>query len=147
MDDHGFEEPIRILLVEDNPGDVRLVREAFDQVSAETSIRAVTDGADALESLRDRRSADAGLPDLVLLDLNLPRVDGFSVLEEIETDPELARIPCIILTGSNAREDIRKSYELAANTYLTKPSDPDEFVSLASSIEQFWFRHAVLPPA
>lgn len=147
MDNPQLEEPIRILLVEDNPGDVRLVREAFEEVALETTIRVATDGGDALDSLRGRRDDPEPLPDFVLLDLNLPRVDGFSVLEALNDDPRLASIPVLILTGSRAAEDILKSYERSANTYLTKPATLEEFISMANSIEQFWFRHAVLPPA
>jgi CheY-like chemotaxis protein len=147
VDDHEFEEPIHLLLVEDNPGDVRLVREAFERVSIETSIQVATDGREALESLQQRRDDPASLPDIVLLDLNLPRVDGFAVLEAMNEDPRLAKIPVLVVTGSRAVEDVVKSYERSANTFLTKPATLEEFVAMANSIEEFWFRHALLPPA
>lgn len=148
MDNRQFEESVDLLLVEDNPGDVRLVREAFERIDLTTSIEAVNDGGEALENIRTRRDDPAAtLPDVVLLDLNLPRVDGFSVLESLRSDPELATIPTLVLTSSEETEDVVRSYELSANTYLTKPRDPEQFVLMARTIEEFWFRHAELPPA
>jgi len=140
-------DPVDILLVEDNPGDVRLVREAFDAVDSETAIHAVTDGDDAVEYLR-RRCADeeATLPDIALLDLNLPGRDGCDVLEAIRDDPDLQCLPILVLTSSAASDDVVRCNESRANAYLTKPSEYDEFTSLAGAVERFWFSQARLPP-
>ena len=138
---------LHILLVEDNPGDVRLTREAFTSAGVETSIRAVTDGDEALEFLADCRDDESiTTPDLVLLDLNLPRVDGFEVLEAIRDDPAYSRLPVLVLTSSSAEEDIARSYDLCANAHLTKPNSLDEFTEMAAAVEEFWFDRAHLPP-
>ncbi|RQG93473.1 response regulator [Natrarchaeobius chitinivorans] len=143
-----LDEPMEILLVEDNPGDVRLTREAFREVPTDVTLCVCTDGDDALEELRDRSTSDSiPVPDLTLLDLNLPRTNGFEFLEEIQDDPVLARIPVLVLTSSNAGDDILESYELAANAYLTKPTDPAEFSTMVEAVVDFWFRQATLPPA
>ncbi|MCU4925430.1 response regulator [Halobacteria archaeon AArc-dxtr1] len=136
-----------ILLVEDNPGDVRLTQEAFERSSIQTTISVVTDGMDALDFLHQRGEyADAPRPDVVLLDLNLPRMNGEEVLEEIEASHTLRRIPVIVLTGSEAEEDILASYNRSANAYLTKPVDPDAFVETVRALETFWFSTVQLPP-
>lgn len=136
-----------VLLVEDNPGDVRLVREAFAATEGDHTLRAVTTGEDATEFLERRvRDADGAIPDLVLLDLNLPGTDGGTVLERIRDSPELRRLPVIVLTSSDASEDVEVCYRRAANAYLTKPIAPDELVSMIRSVESFWFDHARLPP-
>ena len=141
-------EPIQILLVEDNPGDVRLVKEAFRDADIETRFHTVHDGDAALEFLRGcRADVDASELGLVLLDLNLPRTSGFEVLKAIKTDSDLVAPPVLVLTSSEATEDIARSYELCANAYLTKPSDPDEFTELGRAVEAFWFDEATLPPA
>ncbi|ELZ04538.1 response regulator [Natrialba aegyptia] len=141
-------EPIDILLVEDNPGDVRLAQEAFRTVDIETTFHTVTDGEEALTVLQERFASEASVHvDLVLLDLNLPRVSGFEVLETIQNDPELASLPILVLTSSKASEDVARSYDLCANAYLTKPSGPDEFASLGAAVEAFWMDEAMLPPA
>lgn len=148
MTEGSGEGPINILLVEDNPGDVRLVQEAFKGGTLQTDLRVVRDGEAALEYLHQRGEyADAPRPDFVLLDLNLPKVNGMEVLEEVKSDPSLRRIPVVILTGSEAEEDIARGYELHSNAYLTKPVDPDEFIELVRSFEEFWFRLAHLPPS
>ncbi|RQG98018.1 response regulator [Natrarchaeobius chitinivorans] len=140
-------ERVQILLVEDNPGDVRLTEEAFKQGRIENDLHVVSDGTKALEFLnREGEYADAPRPDLILLDLNLPRTDGEEVLEELKEDPDLRSIPVIVLTSSRAEEDIVKSYELHANAYLTKPVDPDEFIEAVRAFEQFWFSVVRLPP-
>ncbi len=136
-----------ILLVEDNPGDVRLTREAFAEGGIANTIHVATDGVEALDFLYQRGDhADAPRPDVVLLDLNLPRKNGDEVLAAVEDDPDLARIPVIVLTSSNAEEDVVRSYELHANAYLTKPVDPDEFVETVRSFQEFWLSVVRLPP-
>ncbi|MFD1562029.1 response regulator [Haloarchaeobius amylolyticus] len=137
---------VSILLVEDNPGDVRLIQEAFRTAGFEPAFHTVVDGDAALEFLREGVGSPSGPSvDLVLLDLNLPRTDGFEVLEAIKDEPELTSLPVIVLTSSEAPEDIVKSYELCANAYLTKPSNPDEFAELGQAVEAFWIDEAVLP--
>ncbi|RKD97443.1 response regulator [Halopiger aswanensis] len=139
-------EPVEILLVEDNPGDVRLIQEAFKELPTEVTLCVVTDGDDALTLLQNRRAEAAALPDLVLLDLNLPRMGGLEFLEAIQDEPAFARLPVLVLTSSEAYEDVLESYELAANAYLTKPTDPDEFSSMVETIAEFWFQRVALPP-
>ncbi|QCJ47862.1 response regulator [Haloprofundus sp. MHR1] len=142
----GTGRPAEILLVEDNPGDVRLTEEAFKQGQIENTLHVVTDGVEALDFLFKRgEHADAPCPDIVLLDLNLPRKDGDEVLEEIRSDDDLAKIPVIVLTSSDAESDVVKSYELHANAYLTKPVDPAEFVETIQSFNSFWLSIVRLP--
>lgn len=139
--------PTDILLVEDNPGDVRLIREALERVSDGVHLHTVSDGTEALEFLSDQQADDdESVPDLLLLDLNIPRTDGFEVLEALNEDPELAALPVIVLTSSDAETDIAKSYDRCANAYLTKPNSHDGFVSLARAIDGFWVKAAQLPP-
>lgn len=136
------------MLVEDNPGDVRLIQEAFREADVETTFHTVTDGDAALELLRERQGPDSTTElDLTLLDLNLPRTGGFEVLETIKDDPDLTAPPILVLTSSKAAEDVARSYELCANAYLTKPNSPDEFTELGKAVEAFWFDEATLPPA
>ncbi|OVE84886.1 response regulator [Natronolimnobius baerhuensis] len=143
----GTAEGAQILLVEDNPGDVRLTKEAFKQGRIENDLYVVSDGTEALEFLtQEHEYSDAPRPDLILLDLNLPRTDGEEVLLELKADPELRSIPVIVLTSSRAEEDIARSYELHANAYLTKPVDPDEFIETVRAFEEFWFSVVRLPP-
>ncbi|MFB6221875.1 MAG: response regulator [Halolamina sp.] len=145
--DTGDEKrPVDILLVEDNPGDVRLTQEAFASGDVETTIHVVQDGVEALDFLYQRGEyADAVTPDIVLLDLNLPRKDGEAVLETIRSDPELPRLPVVVLTSSDAKEDIVRSYELSANAYLTKPVSPEKFTETIHTFESFWLSSACLP--
>ncbi|WP_049890999.1 response regulator [Natrinema versiforme] len=139
--------PVSILLVEDNPGDVRLIEEAFKSAGFATTFHTVTDGAAAIDFLQDQAATDSGPNlDLMLLDLNLPRTDGFEVLETIKDDPALSSLPVLVLTSSEATEDIVKSYELCANAYLTKPTDPAEFADIGRAVEAFWIDEATLPP-
>ncbi|ARS91093.1 response regulator [Natrarchaeobaculum aegyptiacum] len=140
-----LEEPIEILLVEDNPGDVRLTEVAFDDLDIPVELTVATDGNDALEFLAERRDEPSTLPELVLLDLNLPRTGGFEFLEAIQNDAELARIPILVLTSSTACEDVVESYDLAANAYLTKPTDPNEYTDMVAVVADFWFNRAALP--
>jgi len=136
-----------ILLVEDNPGDVRLTEEAFEEGQICNELHVVTDGVEALDFLYQRgEHGDAPQPDIVLLDLNLPRKNGDEVLEEIEDDPDLSCLPVVVLTSSTAEEDVVRSYELRANAYLTKPVDPDEFIEVVQSLQEFWLSVVRLPP-
>jgi len=138
--------PADILLVEDNPGDVRLTQEALDAGRFHNTLHVVTDGVDALDFLNRRGEyADAPRPDVVLLDLNLPRMDGDEVLAAIRDDEDLRSLPVVVLTSSQADEDVRRSYELQANAYLSKPVDPDEFVDVMRSFQEFWLSVVRLP--
>jgi len=132
-----------ILLIEDNPGDVRLTQEAFRAAEFDVHLHIAMDGVEAIEFLRD---GDSPGPDLVLLDLNLPRKDGIDVLAEIRNDAELRHLPVLVLSGSTAREDVIASYDQHANAYLTKPDDPESFVELVQAVEQFWLETVQLPP-
>ncbi|NHN46702.1 response regulator [Halostella sp. JP-L12] len=139
-------EPVDILLVEDNPGDVRLTKEAFEEEQIKNAVHVVNDGTEALDFLYQRgQYEDAPRPDIVLLDLNLPRKNGDEVLETVKGDPDLRDIPIIVLTSSKAEEDIVRSYRLHANAYLRKPIDPDEFIEKIRSFERFWLSVVHLP--
>jgi CheY-like chemotaxis protein len=139
---------VEILLVEDNPGDVRLTGEGLREGKIRNNLHVVGDGIAAMAFLRrEGQYADAPRPDLVLLDLNLPLKDGREVLAEIKADDDLRRIPVVVLTTSNAEQDIIRSYDLAANCFVTKPLDFESFVSVVKSIEEFWFSIVRLPPA
>jgi chemotaxis family two-component system response regulator Rcp1 len=139
-------KPIEILLVEDNAGDVRLTREALKDAKVITSLHVARDGEEAMEFLyRKGKYVGAPRPDLVLLDLNLPRKDGREVLAEIKADEDLKRIPVVILTTSKSEEDVLKSYNLHANCYVTKPLDLDRFIGVVRAIEDFWFTVVKLP--
>ena len=148
MTEHTDMKPIDILLVEDNPGDVRLTREALKEGKVLINqLNVARDGVEALAFLRRQGEfSDAVRPDIVLLDLNLPKKDGREVLAEIKNDPELRRIPVVILTTSKAEEDILKSYDMHANCYITKPVDLDQFITVVQSIEDFWLTIVKLPP-
>ena len=139
-------KPIEILLVEDNPGDVRLTVEALKEGKVANRLTVANDGVEALEVLRrEGKHAGATRPDLVLLDLNLPRMDGREVLRAIKSDEHLRRIPVVVLTTSKADEDILKSYDLYANCYITKPVDLDRFIEVVKSIDAFWLTVVKLP--
>ena len=138
--------PVEILLVEDNPGDERLTREALKEGKVYNNFHWVKDGVEAMEFLRRQgRYKDAPRPDIVLLDLNLPKKDGREVLQEIKTDEDLKRIPVVVLTTSKAEEDVLRSYELHANCYVTKPVDLDKFIMVVKSIDRFWLTVVTLP--
>ena len=142
-----FSRPVEILLVEDNPGDVRLTREALREGKVRNNLHVAADGVEALHFLRkEGRFADAVRPDLILLDLNLPKKDGREVLEDIKSDPDLRYIPVVVLTSSQAEQDILRAYDLHANCYVTKPVDLDQFIHVVRSIEDFWFTIVKLPP-
>jgi two-component system, chemotaxis family, response regulator Rcp1 len=137
---------IQVLLVEDNPGDVRLTKEALKEGKLLNQLTVVGDGVEALSFLRkEGKYADALQPELILLDLNLPKKDGREVLAEIKADPKLRRIPVVVLTTSSAEEDILKIYDLHANCYITKPVDLEQFMGVVKSIEDFWVSVVKLP--
>ena len=139
--------PIRILLVEDNPGDVRLTREAFKEGKVLNELRVAKDGVEAMAFLRrEGEYADAPRPDLILLDLNLPKKDGREVLAEIKADEDLKRIPVVILTTSKDEGDVLKTYDLHANCFITKPVDLQRFIDVVRSVEEFWLPVVKLPP-
>jgi CheY-like chemotaxis protein len=139
-------KPIEILLVEDNPGDVRLTVEGLKEGKVKNNLSVVENGVEALAFLRKQgKYTDAVRPDLILLDLNLPKKDGREVLEEIKADEQLRHIPVVVLTTSQAEQDILKAYSLHANCYITKPVDLDQFISVVESIEDFWFTIVKLP--
>lgn len=139
--------PIQIMLVEDEPADARLTEEALREGKIHSELHVLPDGVEAMLFLRrEGEYADAPRPDLILLDLNLPKKDGREVLAEIKQDPDLKRIPVVILTTSRADEDILRSYELHANCFVTKPVDLDQFMHVVQSIEDFWLTLVRLPP-
>jgi len=139
--------PIEILLVEDNPGDARLTLEAFKEGKVLNNLTVMKDGVEALEYLHRQGSyANSPQPDLILLDLNLPRKDGREVLEVIKADERLKKIPVVVLTTSAAEEDIARAYSRHANCYITKPVDLDQFLRVVHSIESFWLTLVKLPP-
>ena len=143
----GNVKPIDILLVEDNPGDVRLCQEAIKDSKIRNRLFVTIDGEDAIAFLRKQGSyADAPRPDLILLDLNLPKKDGREVLAEIKSDEDLRNIPVVILTVSSLEEDIARAYSQHANCFVTKPVDFDQFTQVVRAIEDFWFTIVKLPP-
>ncbi len=146
MSSKAIGKPIEILLVEDNPGDVRLTKEALEDGKVLNKLHTVEDGMEALAFLnQEGKYADVPRPELILLDLNLPKKDGRDVLAEIKTNGDLRRIPVVVLTTSRSEEDILKSYDLNANCYITKPVDLDQFISVVRSINEFWLSIVKLP--
>lgn len=142
----GNGRAVEILLVEDSPGDVRLTKEALREGKVRNHLHVVTDGVEALAFLRrSGKYASAPRPDVVLLDLNLPKKDGREVLAEIKADDDLRRIPAVILTTSQDERDVLRAYELHANCYITKPVDLDQFIAVIQSIESFWLTIVTLP--
>ena len=139
-------KPIEILLAEDNPGDARLTVEGFKDAKVKNNITVVQDGMEALAYLRHEGDfADTGLPDLILLDLNMPKKDGREVLAEIKADEILKRIPVLVFTVSSAERDILAAYNLQASAFITKPIDFDEFITVVKSLEEFWLTIVKLP--
>ena len=137
---------IEVLLVEDDPGDVLMTREAFEDNKVANQLHVVYDGTSALEFLRKQgEHADAPTPDLILLDLNLPRMDGREVLAEVKNDPALRQIPVVVLTTSEAEEDVLRSYDLHANAYVTKPVDFERFIEVVRKIDEFFVSVVRLP--
>jgi two-component system response regulator len=140
-------KPVQMLLVEDNPGDVRLTKETLKDAKLMVDLHVVGDGVEAMAFLRQEgKYASAPRPDLVLLDLNLPKKDGREVLSEIKQDLNLRRIPVVVLTISNGEEDVLKSYNLHANAYVNKPLNLEQFAKITKAIEDFWFTVVKLPP-
>jgi len=143
---NDIHEVVRILLVEDNPGDVRLTQEALKEAKFRNTLKVVGDGVEALAYLRQEgQYKDATRPHMVMLDLNMPRMDGREVLEAIKKDPDLRRIPVVVLTSSEAETDIARAYELHANCYVTKPVGIDHFLQVVKSIEEFWVEIVKMP--
>jgi CheY-like chemotaxis protein len=143
----GGERPVEILLAEDNPGDVTLTEKALDRGKIANNLHVVTDGVEAMQFLRqDGEYAAVPEPDLILLDLNMPRKEGQEVMAEMQSDPELRHIPVVVLTSSEAEEDIAQSYDLNANAFLTKPVDFDGFIEIIDRLEDFWFQVVKFPP-
>lgn len=136
---------IKLLIVEDNPGDVRLLEEAFHELKADVRILVAKDGAEALDFMNRRGDPEDFQPDLVLLDLNLPKVSGHDVLAHMKGNPETTRIPIIVLTSSRAESDVRRAYEAHANAYLKKPSTLEGLLTAAQDIQNFWMKTATLP--
>ena len=144
--DDGKDKPLQVLLVEDSPGDVRLTMEAFHQTNPSIRLHVANDGVEAMAFLRrEQGKEEAPRPDLILLDLNMPKMDGRQVLARIKEDDDLKTIPTVILTTSEAEGDVAKSYQLNANCYLNKPVQLDAFESLVKSINEFWLTMAKLP--
>ena len=142
----GERMPIQVLLVEDNPGDVRLTQETFRGANSSVHLHVASDGVEAMAFLRhEGTEAHAPRPDLILLDLNLPKMDGRAVLADIKKDDNLKTIPTVILTTSESEEDILQSYQLQANCYLSKPVRLDAFEAVVKSINDFWLTRAKLP--
>lgn len=139
------DDPLEILLVEDNPGDVRLVQEAVKTIDHEITLDVVTDGDTAVETLL-QSNPDHSQPDLVLLDLNLPGRDGCAVLDAIRNESTIRTVPVLMLSSSSADDDIERCYDAKANAYLTKPGDLPELTSMMETVEEFWFENAHLPP-
>ena len=138
------ERQISVLLVEDNPGDVRLIREAFRSLNIDPNFHVVTDGVDAIDYLH-ASDGNFDIPDLILLDLSLPRKSGLEVLAEIKASPDIRRIPVLILSSSAADSDIRKSYDLHANSYIVKPADLTQVMTVIKSLSDFWMSTVRLP--
>ncbi|MFB6139913.1 MAG: response regulator [Halosimplex sp.] len=140
-------QPVEILLAEDNPGDAKLTRKALERGNVVNNLHVVTDGVEALDYLRQAGEyAQQPRPDLILLDLNMPRKGGREVLADIKDDEELRRIPVVVMTSSEAEEDIVQSYDLHANAYLTKPIDFEGFLDVVQRIEEFWLTVVKMPP-
>ena len=141
-----IDKPVEILLVEDNEGDVGLIEEVFEEAKIRNNIHVAEDGEEAVLYLRgEGKFSGSPRPDIILLDLNLPKKDGREVLKEIKEDDNLKNIPVVILTTSNAEKDILRAYDLHANAYITKPLDFDQFIRAVGSIENFWLEIVNLP--
>ena len=146
-DSQAISRPIEILLIEDSPGDVRLTQEAMKDAKVKNHMHVVNDGLEAMQFVR-RAGPYAGVPrpDLILLDLNLPKMDGREVLAQLKGDPDLRRIPVVVLTTSKAEEDVLRAYDLHCNMYVTKPLDFDSFISIVKQLDSLWLSIVILPP-
>jgi CheY-like chemotaxis protein len=145
---HNGGRPVEILLIEDNPADVRLTQEALVEGKVLNNLTVANDGVEGLAMLRrEGKYSGLGKPDIILLDLNLPKKDGREVLSEIKQDAELRRIPVVVLTTSRAEQDLLRTYDLHVNCYIVKPVDLEQFVTVVQSIEDFWFTIVRLPPS
>ncbi|MBV9441293.1 MAG: response regulator [Acidobacteriaceae bacterium] len=139
-------KPLELLIIEDNPGDIRLLEEVFQEIAADVNIRVAHDGAEAIDLILDPQQHKlAWRPDLILLDLNLPKISGHDVLVRIKTHPQTCLIPVIVLTSSRAEADVRRAYESHANAYMRKPGTLDGLVSAARDVKNFWMETATLP--
>jgi chemotaxis family two-component system response regulator Rcp1 len=146
METRVMGRPVEFLLAEDNPGDVRLTKEALRESKISNNLNVVPDGVEAMAFLRrEGKYFEAPRPDVILLDLNLPKKDGREVLAEVKADPNLRLIPVVIITSSEAEQDVLKTYELHANCYVTKPVDLEQFIKVIQSIETFWLTIVTLP--
>lgn len=146
MNDKETMKPVEILLVEDSPGDIRLTKEGLKESKVHTSLHVVTDGVEAMSFLRkEGKYANVPYPDVILLDLNLPKKDGREVLAEIKSDEKLRKIPVVVMTISKAEEDVCRAYGLHANCYIVKPIDFNQFITVVKAIENFWFTIVKLP--
>ncbi len=143
--DYDNVQPLEILLVEDNPGDIRLIKEILKETKIRNNIQVAMDGEEALKLLFNQKLSIARRPDLILLDLNLPKIDGRELLTEIKDNEDLKSIPVVILTTSTAEEHIRETYNNHANSYITKPVDLDHFIGVVESIKDFWLSIVELP--
>jgi CheY-like chemotaxis protein len=141
----GRGRAVHLLIIEDNPGDVRLLEEAFDELRANIKIQVARDGAEGIEIVSGGNPNKEGSPDLILLDLNLPKISGHDVLVKIKSDPRTRHIPVIILTSSRAESDVRRAYQSHANAYLRKPSTLEGLLNTARDIKNFWMETATLP--
>jgi CheY-like chemotaxis protein len=137
--------PIQLLIIEDNPGDVRLLEEAFEELHANIRIRVAKDGAEGIDAIAGTNQEKERCPDLILLDLNLPKVSGHDVLVKIKSDPRTRHIPVIVLTSSRAESDVRRAYQSHANAYLRKPSTLEGLLNTARDVKNFWMDTATLP--
>jgi two-component system, chemotaxis family, response regulator Rcp1 len=137
--------PVHLLIIEDNPGDVRLLEEAFDELRANVQIQVAKDGAEGIQFIARASQNKNGTPDLILLDLNLPKVSGHEVLAKIKSDPHTRHIPVIVLTSSRAESDVHRAYQSHANAYLRKPSTLEGLLNTARDVKNFWMETAILP--
>ena len=137
--------PVHLLIIEDNPGDVRLLEEAFDELRANVKIQVAKDGAEAIQIVALSTQNKEGAPDLILLDLNLPKISGHDVLAKIKSDPRTRHIPVIVLTSSRAEADVYRAYQSHANAYLRKPSTLEGLLNTARDVKSFWMETAILP--